>query len=48
MIIVLLIIVVTEFLNGNRNEIDLSIMFIFCATIVTLPLVQFIVAKKYK
>lgn len=38
----------SEMLDGESGEIDLPIMLIICATIVTLPLVQFLMAKKIK
>ena len=46
MVIVLIILAVTEFRNEDITNIPL--MLVFCATIVTLPFVQFLVSKKYK
>lgn len=48
MVIVLIIMIVSEWVDDKDNGIDIPIMLVFCATIVTLPFVQFFVARKNK
>lgn len=48
MAIVFIIGIVSELVDGESSGFDLPIMLIFCAAIVTLPLVQFLMAKKIK
>ncbi|WP_374723917.1 hypothetical protein [Calidifontibacillus erzurumensis] len=48
MVIVLIIMSVSEYLDGQKGFNNFPLMLVFCATIVTLPFVQFIVSKKYK
>ncbi|WCN37358.1 hypothetical protein [Aneurinibacillus uraniidurans] len=46
MVILLLIYGISEF--KNENTANLPLMLALCASIVTLPIIQFIVAQKYK
>lgn len=48
MVVVLIIMAVSEYLDGKEDTINVPIMLVFCATIVILPFVQFLVSKKYK
>lgn len=48
MVIVFVIGMVSELADGESGGFDLPIMLIFCAAIVTLPFVQFLMAKKIK
>ena len=48
MVIVLIIMAVTEYRNAEQDITNVPLMLVFCATIVTLPFVQFLVSKKYK
>ena len=48
MVFVLIILAVTEYRNSEEDITNVPLMLVFCATIVTLPFVQFLVSKKYK
>ncbi|MBP1932018.1 hypothetical protein [Ammoniphilus resinae] len=48
MVVVLIILAVSEYGKGEEDKTNVPLMLVFCATIVTLPFVQFLVSKKYK
>ncbi len=48
MVVVFIIWAVSEYRNGEEDMTNIPLMLVFCATIITLPLVQFFVSKRYR
>lgn len=48
MVVVFIIWAVSEYRNGEEDMTNVPLMLVFCATIITLPFVQFFVSRRYR